>query len=110
MPKKLLSAPEVPTLILERLSTWGRCIRKQRIAQHIRADDLVQRMGIARTTLRRMERGESGVAVDLYLNALLILGAFELAVPPLPNSLWEMPSELGRARLPSMPESDDDYF
>lgn len=114
MPKKLRSAPEVPTLILERLGTWGRCIRKQRVTQNIRADDLVQRMGIARSTLRRMERGEPGVAVDLYLNALLILGCMDLAAPPVPNSLWEMPSERGRARIPSMSSEsdgeDDDYF
>lgn len=110
MPKKLLNAAEVPTLVLERLQTWGRGIRKQRIAQHVRADDLCQRMGIARTTLRRLERGESGAAVDLYLNALLILGIFDIAVPPLANIFWEMPSASGRARLADTGTDDDDYF
>ncbi len=109
MPKKLLTPPAVSTLVLERLHTWGLCIRKQRIAQHIRAADLCARMGIARTTLRRLERGEPGAAVDLYLNALLILGVMDVAVPALPNPLWEMRNVNRRTRL-SAAEGDDDAF
>ncbi len=109
VPKKLLSSPAVPTLILERLRTWGLCIRKQRIAQKIRAGDLCDRMGIARTTLRRLERGEPGAAVDLYLNALLILGIMDAAVPALSNSLWEMRNANSRTRLTATEGDDDDF-
>ena len=108
MPKKLLPAPAVPTLIAERLMTWGLSIRKQRIAQKIRADDLCARMCIARTTLRRLEKGESGAAVDLYLNALLILGIIDSAAPALPNNLWQMANPNSRTRLNSV-EGDDDF-
>lgn len=108
MPKKLLPTAEVPTLVLERLHAWGRGIRKQRVAQQIRADDLCTRMGIARTTLRRLERGEAGAAVDLYLNAMLILGIFDFAAPPLPGKLWQDADPNSRARRAG--GDDDDYF
>ena len=109
MPKKLLAQSAVSTLILERLHTWGLCIRKQRIAQKMRAADLCERMGIARTTLRRLERGEPGAATDLYLNALLILGILDAAAPALPNALWEMRDTNRRTRLRGVEGDDDDF-
>jgi hypothetical protein len=67
MPKKLLNTDTVPTLVRERLSTWGRCIHTQRLRQRITAADLCARMSISEATLRRMERGDPGTAAGAYL-------------------------------------------
>jgi transcriptional regulator with XRE-family HTH domain len=88
MPKKLLNTDTLPTLVGERLSTWGRCIHTQRLSQRITAADLCARMSISEATLRRMERGDPGTAAGAYLAALLILGVFEDAIPALAPALW----------------------
>jgi transcriptional regulator with XRE-family HTH domain len=98
----------VPTLVGERLRTWGMCVRKQRIAQRIRADDLCSRLAISRPTLLRLERGEATVNVAAYLAALHILGALDRAAPALAPDLWQMSISNGRARPDSA--DDDDYF
>lgn len=98
----------VPTLVAERLRSWGMCIRKQRIAQRIRARDLCYRLGISHPTLQRMERGESTVSAGTYLAALNILGVLEYAAPGLKNDLWHMSNLTGRARPEA--EHDDEYF
>ena len=74
MSKKSYTADEVPSLIAERLQTWGQCIRKQRLTQRIQAVEMCQRLGISHPTLLRLQRGEPGVGVGLYLSAMLMLG------------------------------------
>jgi transcriptional regulator with XRE-family HTH domain len=88
MPKKLLNTDTLPTLVQERLSTWGRCIHTQRLRQRITAADLCERISISEATLRRLERGDPGAGVGAYLAALLILGVLDDATPPLTPSLW----------------------
>lgn len=88
MPKKLLRTDALPTLVQERLSTWGCCVHAQRVLQRITAADLCARMGISEATLRRMERGDPGTGVGAYLSALLILGVIDEAAPSLAPSLW----------------------
>lgn len=91
MPKKLLRSDTVPTLVLERLTIWGRTIHAQRSLQRITAADLCARMSISEATLRRMEQGDPGTGVGAFLSALLILGVMEEAAPALPTSLWSDP-------------------
>lgn len=88
MPKKLFNKDALPTLVRERLSTWGRCIHAQRLNQRITAADLSERMSISVATLRRMEQGDTGTGVGAYLAALLILGVMEEAAPALAPALW----------------------
>lgn len=112
MPKKLLDTAALPTLVQERLTVWGRCIRTQRLRQRITAADLCVRMGISEATLRRLERGDPGGGAGAYLTALLVLGVADEAAPPLPPPLW---SELPQRRVkPSRQErggkDDADYF
>lgn len=45
MPKKISNADTWPTLVLERLLTWGKCIQTQRLQQRIKAEDLCARLG-----------------------------------------------------------------
>lgn len=88
MPKKILSASAVPTLVQERLTIWGKCIRKQRITQNLQAGDLCYRMGISDATLRRLENGDPGAGTGIFLTALLVLGILDLAAPVPDEQLW----------------------
>jgi transcriptional regulator with XRE-family HTH domain len=108
VPKKLQPTETVPTLVAERLRLWGRCIRTQRVSQHIPAADLCRRMDISDATLRRLERGDPGAGAAAYLTALWILGVLDTAVPPLDPIFWSS-SPSARARIPAS-EKDDDYF
>ncbi|BEV13969.1 helix-turn-helix domain-containing protein [Herbaspirillum sp. DW155] len=111
MPKKLSTAQDWPTLVQERLTTWGKCIATQRLRQRITAIDLSARLGISRVTLARMEKGDPGAGVGAYLTALLALGLFDQAVPPLPVELWQ--GDYGqRVRVSQEKKGaqDDDYF
>lgn len=89
VPKKL-SKPEIwPTLVQERLCEWGKCIHTQRLRQRIPLDDLSARIGIARSTLLRLEKGDLGASAGAYLTAFLVLGMVEHVAPPLPTTLWQ---------------------
>lgn len=108
MPKKNLHPEAVPTLIQERLHVWGLSIRTQRMFQRIRAADLCARMEISEATLRRLERGDAGAGVGLYLMAFQILGILDELAPVPSSTLWSKNAKQ-RVRLPSK-ESDSDYF
>lgn len=97
----------IPSLVGERLEVWGKCIRKQRVAQNVTAADLCRRLDISRPTLGRMERGEGSVAVALYLAAFHVLGLLAIVAPMPALPLWEMEHDGVRAARRS---DDADYF
>jgi transcriptional regulator with XRE-family HTH domain len=107
MPKKNLQREAIPTLIHERLRIWGAAIRRQRGLQRIRAVDLCARMEISEATLRRIERGDPGGGVGLYLMAFQILGVLDELTPNPPAPLWQTD---GRQRVRLAPMDADDYF
>lgn len=111
MPKKLLDTDTLPTLVCERLSTWGRCIHTQRLRQRITAADLCERMSISEATLRRIEHGDPGAGVGAYLAALLILGVMDEATPALPPSLWsDAPHRRVKLSRQERGSDDAEYF
>ena len=112
MPKKLLHVDTLPTLVQERLSTWGSSIHTQRLLQRITAADLCARMSISEATLRRMERGDPGTGVGAYLSAFLILGVIEEAAPSLAPSLWSGTARrrVKRSQHERGSEHDVEYF
>lgn len=111
MPKKLASPESWPTLVQERLTAWGKCIHTQRLRQRIAVADLSARLGISRTTLLRLEKGDPGAGAGAYLTALLALGVLDQAVPALPPALWL--GDYGqrvKLRLNEKGGEDGDYF
>jgi hypothetical protein len=111
MPKKLSTTDNWPTLVQERLSIWGQCIRMQRLRQRITVADLCSRLGVSRTTLLRLEKGDPGAGAGAYLTALLALGMADQAVPALSPNLWQ--GDFGeRVKLTRQEKGgdDDDYF
>lgn len=107
MPKKSLDTFTLSVQVEARLQEWGLCIRNSRIRQHLRVQDVCERMGIAHTTLRRIERGDPGAGVGLYLTLFHLLGALEQAAPLLPAALLEGSSH-HRVRL-STRTIDDEF-
>lgn len=111
MPKKLSTAETWPTLVLDRLTSWGKCINTQRLRQRITVADLSARLGISRTTLLRLEKGDPGAATGAYLTALLALGIVDQAAPALPAELWQ--GDYGQRVKLSLQEKgvdDAEYF
>jgi len=110
MPKKLSSAVAWPTLVQERLRQWGKAINTQRLRQRITVADLAARLGVSRTTLLRLEKGDPGAGMGAYLTAMLALGLLDLAAPSLPVVLWQ--ADYGqRVRLSAQEKGGDgDYF
>ena len=111
MPKKISRSDDWPTLVQERLTTWGKCINTQRLRQRVTVADLSARLGISRTTLVRLEKGDVGAGAGAYLTALLALGIFDQAAPTLPAELWQ--GDYGqRVKLSLQEKGGDDaeYF
>ncbi|MFC0135972.1 helix-turn-helix domain-containing protein [Massilia eurypsychrophila] len=111
MPKKLSGSEAWPTLVQERLTTWGKCINTQRLRQRVNVADLSARLGISRTTLIRLEKGDPGAGAGAYLTALLALGVIDQAAPAPPAELWQ--GDYGQRVKLSLQEKgadDDEYF
>ena len=108
MPKKLTPHEAVPTILQERMTLWGRCIRVQRLSQRITSPELAERMNISRATLQRLERGDPGASATNYLRAFFVLGLLDDLAPSPPSTLWTEP---GVRRVVLMRgTADDDYF
>ncbi len=116
MPKKLLTDRSVPSLVLERLSTWGEFVHAERVRQRFTAADLSLRMGVSLATLRRLERGDPGAAVAAYLSAFHVLGVMDEVAPALAPGAWSreprrrVKHPARTAPAPADRERDRDYF
>ena len=111
MPKKLSTSEAWPTLVQERLVIWGKCINTQRLRQRVTVADLSARLGVSRTTLLRLEKGDVGAGAGAYLTALLALGIVDQAAPVPPAELWQ--GDYGQRVKLSLDEKgadDADYF
>ena len=108
MPKKLTPDEAVPTLLQERLTLWGRCIRAQRLSQRITSPELSQRMNISRATLQRLERGDPGASATNYLRAFFVLGILDEIAPSPSMTLWQEPAS--RRVVHARSKVDDDEF
>ncbi|NQU49786.1 MAG: helix-turn-helix transcriptional regulator [Planctomycetes bacterium] len=67
------TAPQLP-LIKRLLATLGENIRLARLRRGFSMQIVAERAGMTRTTLRSIERGESGVTLGAYANVLHSLG------------------------------------
>jgi len=67
------TTPSLPT-VARGLARLGESIRLARLRRGLSAELVAERAGMARTTLRCVERGESGVSIGSYANVLHVLG------------------------------------
>lgn len=108
MPKKSSQQTVLNPLITMKLTEWGVCIRNTRIRNKLRASDICARMDISAATLRRLESGDPGAGIGLYLTVFHILGVLKMVSPMINGAFLESPEEL-RVRLKSKRDNDD-YF
>lgn len=71
----------------EYLTVW-------RKLQSLTAEQVADRAGISRDTVRRLEKGEVTVGIDAFLNVTRVLGALDRVV----EALDPYETDLGRAR------------
>ncbi|TDO68672.1 helix-turn-helix protein [Kribbella sp. VKM Ac-2571] len=69
------------------LATW-------RKLQSLTAEQVADRAGVSRDTLRRLERGETTVGIAVFLNVARVLGTLDRVV----EALDPYETDLGRAR------------
>lgn len=62
--------------------------------QSLTAAQVADRAGVSRDTLRKLERGEVTVGLDVFLNVARVLGTLDRAV----EALDPYETDLGRAR------------
>jgi transcriptional regulator with XRE-family HTH domain len=67
------STPPLPT-VARGIIHLGESIRLARLRRGLSAELVAERAGMARTTLRRVERGDPGVTIGAYANVLHTLG------------------------------------
>ena len=68
--KKVIISPTLEKI----LRTVGENIKLARLRRKITTTMLAERADISRVTLRRVENGESGVAIGVYASVLFCLG------------------------------------
>ncbi len=56
------------------LNELGENIRLARLRRDLSSEQIAERAGIARNTLIKIERGDEGVAMGMYLRVLVALG------------------------------------
>lgn len=74
MVRKSLAMDALPGPVGNALAALGENIRLARIRRRLRMADLAGKVMVSVPTLRRVERGDPGVAIGVYLTALWALG------------------------------------
>ena len=70
---RLLKRPLLPKY--ERMmQTIGENIRLARLRRDLSSEQVAERAGISRNTLIKIEKGDEGVAIGMYLRVLIVLG------------------------------------
>ena len=69
---------QTKTILLPRqqrlLSKLGENIRLARLRRDLSAEQVAERAGIGRSTLTRLEQGNEGVSINIYIKVLTVLG------------------------------------
>lgn len=74
MPRRKVNYESAPAAVVDAVRRLGRNISLARVRRRLREDDLAERAGISRVTMRRVERGELGTGIGAYAAVLWALG------------------------------------
>lgn len=70
---RLMKRPLLPKY--ERMmQTLGENIRLARLRRDLSSEQVAERAGISRNTLIKIEKGDDGVAIGMYLRVLIVMG------------------------------------
>jgi len=64
----------LPPLVRRSLSKFGQDLANARRKRHLTIAMMAERMGVAKNTYRRVEKGDPAVAMGAYAMALFVLG------------------------------------
>lgn len=74
MPRRKMNRETAPAAVVDAVERLGRNISLARVRRQITEDDLAERAGISRVTMRRVEKGELGTGIGAYTAVLWVLG------------------------------------
>ena len=77
MPRTNKSFQQLPGSIASALLELGKAIRVARIRRRQSVADFASRLGVTLPTLRKLERGDPGVAVATFVSALWLIGLLD---------------------------------
>ena len=77
MPRTNKSFQQLPANVEAALLELGKSIRIARIRRRQSAQDFASRLGVTLPTLRKLERGDPGVAVATFVSALWLIGMLD---------------------------------
>jgi len=91
---------QIPFPVAEALVSIGAAVRTARARRRQSAKDLADRMDVSLPTLRRLERGDSGVSIGAFATALWALGMLSPLCDAIAPENDREAAELETARLP----------
>ena len=77
MPRTDKSFQQLPGHVRAALLELGAAVRVARIRRRQSAQDFASRLGVTLPTLRKLERGDPGVAVATFVSALWLIGLLD---------------------------------
>jgi transcriptional regulator with XRE-family HTH domain len=77
MPRTARSFHQLPAGVLSALVDAGQAIRVARLRRRLSARDFASRLGVSLPTLRKLERGEPGVALATFVSSLWLIGLLD---------------------------------
>jgi transcriptional regulator with XRE-family HTH domain len=89
-----MARPPVPAKTRLSAQRVGAHLTSWRKLQNLTAEQVADRAGISRDTLRSLEKGETTVGLDVFLNVARVLGTLDRVV----QALDPYETDLGRAR------------
>jgi len=80
--------------VSRRLADMGASVRRWRLMQSLKAEELAERAGISRSTLQKIERGDPGVSIGAVMSVMQALGQIDHVV----GSFDPLSTDVGRLR------------
>lgn len=80
--------------VRRRLEEIGGSVRRWRLMQSLKAEELAERSGISRSTLQKIERGDSGVSIGAVMSVMQALGQIDHVA----GSFDPLSTDVGRLR------------
>jgi transcriptional regulator with XRE-family HTH domain len=77
MPRTDRSFQQLPGSVTATLEELGKAIRVARIRRRQSAQDFASRLGVTLPTLRKLERGDPGVALATFVCAVWLIGMLD---------------------------------
>jgi hypothetical protein len=109
-----INSLKIPLAVETALVQIGKSVRVARLRRRQSAADLASRMHVSLPTLRRLERGDSGVSLGAYLTAMWIFGLLDQISDAASPGADRLAAALEAARLPKRAprgshEKDDEF-